>query len=235
MLDTTDSAAEDLQLKTNSLRECCSRACPECLARAGMPVPWAQTGTSHGLNKHLKSHACIVNIGPDINIAVGRPDCWTCLRCGGPRIPQCAPGLHSLGPGSHLSRLLAAAIPTEAAHTAWAPQPSITLHLPCSCKPTYTLPLAAYHPRTAPIRLDKAAKAILCCGCRHDSFRPYAYADRAYADKTLPQMASSLLCTSHNGCEVHSSQCEHPPAKTHNVLACSLIKSPFSHLALVTL
>ena len=50
------TAQMPINFQPGSLQECCCRACPECLARAGVPVLCDQAWTSHGFDKPLRPH-----------------------------------------------------------------------------------------------------------------------------------------------------------------------------------
>ena len=43
------------RLQPGNLQECCCGACPECLARAGVPIPWKQAWTDGGTEKRVRS------------------------------------------------------------------------------------------------------------------------------------------------------------------------------------
>ena len=40
----------------SDLQKCCCNACPKCLVRAGVPIPWYQAWTNDGNEKHFRPH-----------------------------------------------------------------------------------------------------------------------------------------------------------------------------------
>ena len=50
----TLAAAMPAEFQPSDLQRCCCNACPKCLVRAGVPIPWYQAWTNDGYEKHVR-------------------------------------------------------------------------------------------------------------------------------------------------------------------------------------
>ena len=52
----TLAAGMPADYQPSDLQKCCCNACPECLVRAGVPIPWYQAWTNDGYEKYVRPH-----------------------------------------------------------------------------------------------------------------------------------------------------------------------------------